>query len=132
MCLSSHHKRTWLAKKAGNSQLATRMPHTPTHQTDIETIQRPDIDLRTAGEEPWLVLIHNDNITTFEFVIDVLQRIFRLSKEIAEHIAWETHTKDVAAVVTRPKSEAERLVGLAHAAARANGFPLTFTIEPKE
>jgi len=31
-----------------------------THETDIETIQRPDIDLRTAGEEPWLVLIHND------------------------------------------------------------------------
>jgi ATP-dependent Clp protease adaptor protein ClpS len=108
------------------------MPHTPTHQTDIETIQRPDIDLRTAGEEPWLVLIHNDNITTFEFVIDILQRIFRLSKEIAEHIAWETHTKDVAPVVTRPKSEAERLVGQAHTAARANGFPLTFTIEPKE
>lgn len=106
--------------------------HHPTHQTDIETIQRPDIDLRTAGEEPWLVLIHNDNITTFEFVIDILQRIFRLSKEIAEHIAWETHTKDVAPVVSRPKAEAQRLVDQAHAAARANGFPLTFTIEPKE
>ena len=41
------------------------MPMThPTHETDIETIQRPDIDIRTAGEEPWLVLIHNDDKTT--------------------------------------------------------------------
>lgn len=104
----------------------------PLHQIDIETIQRPDIDIRTEGEEPWLVLIHNDDVTTFEFVIAILQRIFRLSKEIAEHIAWQTHTQDVAPVCVRPKSEAERLVGQAHAAARANGFPLTFTIEPKE
>jgi len=104
----------------------------PTHQTGVETIQRPDIDIRAAGEEPWLVLIHNDNVTTFEFVIEILQRIFHLSYEIAEHIAWETHTKDVAPVVTRPKAEAQRLVDQAHAAARANGFPLTFTIEPKE
>ncbi len=99
---------------------------------DVETDWTTDIDLRTMGEEPWLVLIHNDNITTFEFVIDILQRIFRLSKEIAEHIAWETHTRDVAPVVTRPKAEAQRLMDHAHTAARANGFPLTFTIEPKE
>jgi ATP-dependent Clp protease adaptor protein ClpS len=103
-----------------------------TLEIDTETIARPDIDTRTADEEPWLVLIHNDNVTTFEFVIDILQRIFRVSKEIAEHIAWETHTRDVAPVVTRPKAEAEQLVNQAHAAARANGFPLTFTIEPKE
>ena len=104
----------------------------PTHQIDIETIQRPDVDVRVGDEGPWLVLIHNDDITTFEFVIAILQRIFRLSKEIAEHIAWETHTRDVAPVVSRPKAEAQRLVDQAHAAARANGFPLTFTIEPKE
>ncbi len=101
-------------------------------QTDIETIQRPDIGIFATDEGKWLVLIHNDDMTTFEFVIDILQRVFRLSKEIAEHIALETHTRDVAPVVTRPKAEAERLVGQAHAAARANGFPLTFTIEPKE
>ncbi len=104
----------------------------PILQTDIETIQRLDVGIFATDEGKWLVLIHNDNVTTFEFVIDILQRIFRLSKEIAEHIAQETHTRGVAPVVARPKAEAERLVGLAHAAARANGFPLAFTIEPKE
>ncbi len=36
----------------------------PIHQTDIETIQRPGIDIRTADEGKWLVLIHNDVKTT--------------------------------------------------------------------
>lgn len=99
---------------------------------DVETDWTTDIDILDTEDNSVRVLIHNDDITTFEFVIAILQRIFRLSAEIAEHIAWETHTKDVAPVVTRPKAEAQRLVNQAHAAARANGFPLTFTIEPKE
>ena len=36
----------------------------PIHQTDTETIQRPDMDVRTADEGKWLVLIHNDDKTT--------------------------------------------------------------------
>ncbi|MBX3053490.1 MAG: ATP-dependent Clp protease adaptor ClpS [Caldilineaceae bacterium] len=99
---------------------------------DVETDWTTDVETLDTDDDSVRILIHNDNVTTFEFVIDILQRIFRLSKEIAEHIAWETHTRDVAPVATRPKSEAERLVNQAHAAARANGFPLTFTIEPKE
>lgn len=101
-------------------------------RVDVETDWRTDLDTLDTGDDGVRVLIHNDDITTFEFVIAILQRIFRLSKEIADHIAWETHTKGVAPVVTRPKAEAQRLVDQAHAAARANGFPLTFTIEPKE
>ena len=99
---------------------------------DVETDWTTDVNTLDTGDDSVRVLIHNDDVTTFEFVIDILQRIFRLSKEIAEHIAMETHTRGVAPVVTRPKAEAERLVGQAHTAARANGFPLTFTIEPKE
>jgi len=101
-------------------------------RVDVETDWTTDLDTLDTGDDSVRVLIHNDDITTFEFVIAILQRIFRLSKEIADHIAWETHTKGVAPVVTRPKAEAQRLVDQAHAAARANGFPLTFTIEPKE
>lgn len=86
----------------------------------------------TEREPPWRVLIHNDNVTPFDFVILILRHVFKLSGELAEHITWEAHTRGVASVVTRPKTEALRLIAEAHAAARANGFPLTFTAEPKE
>jgi len=78
------------------------------------------------------VLIHNDNVTTFEFVIRMLQSIFKLSYEIAEHIAALTHFEGIALVCVRPRSEAEKLVGQAIFAARIEGFPLMLSCEPDE
>ena len=83
-------------------------------------------------ESPFIVFIHNDDVTPYDYVILVLSTIFKLSHEIAEHITWVAHNTGVAPVVTRSRSEAERLVSKAHAAARADGFPLTFSLEPDE
>lgn len=100
-------------------------------EQDILVERDVDADQDAARERPWRVFIHNDDVTPFDFVILVLRHVFKLSPELAEHITWEAHTRGVASVVTRPKHEALRLVAAAHAAARANGFPLTFTAEPK-
>lgn len=85
----------------------------------------------TAEEPPYRILIHNDDVTPFDFVIVILQRIFGLSHEIAEHITLTAHFKGIALVMVRPKGEAERLVAKAHMAARLEGYPLTFSIEPE-
>lgn len=85
-----------------------------------------------ALEPPWRVIIHNDDVTTFEFVINVLVSIFGLSGEIAEHIALTAHITGMAHVCTRPRREAQTLVYKAHFAARLEDFPLTFTLEPDE
>ena len=102
----------------------------------VAEVARPDIqanvDQATALEPPWRVIIHNDDVTTFEFVINVLTSIFRLSGEIAEHIAMIAHTTGRAHVVTRPKREAEMLVNKAHFAAQLEDFPLRFSLEPAE
>lgn len=103
----------------------------------------PDADLKEAIEEeealdeepalepPYRVLIHNDDVTPFDFVIMILVRIFEITPVFAEHITYLAHTKGVALVTVLPKTEAERRVGKAHFAARLEGFPLTFTIEPE-
>lgn len=78
------------------------------------------------------VLIHNDDSTPMEFVIVILIRIFEITPVIAEHIMWTAHTDGLALVTVLPKTEAERRVGKAHFAARLEGFPLTFTIEPDD
>lgn len=81
-------------------------------------------------DEQHRVLIHNDDITPFDFVIAILKSVFRLSHEIAEHVTLTAHITGLALVVVRPKPEAERLVARAHIAARIEGFPLSFTLEP--
>ncbi|MFN8456698.1 MAG: ATP-dependent Clp protease adaptor ClpS [Anaerolineae bacterium] len=101
---------------------------TPT-QTDIglEFIVLDEKEL----ERPYRVILHNDHVTTFDFVIAVLVRIFQLSFPQAEDIALEAHIKGNAYICTLPLEEAKRRVFKAQYAARQQGFPLTFTIEPE-
>jgi len=108
-------------------------PATQSRRLRIEWEADPldDILVDAATEEGWTIFVHNDDVTPYDFVIDTLRRIFSLSQEIAETVTWEAHSKGVAPVCTRPKSEAERLIDNAHALARANGFPLTFSMESK-
>ncbi|HEY52826.1 MAG TPA: ATP-dependent Clp protease adaptor ClpS [Caldilineae bacterium] len=89
-------------------------------------------DAAPEHEPGYRILIHNDDVTPFGFVIVVLRRVFELSREIAEHVTLTAHIKGVALVAVRPRSEAKRLVQKAHLAARLEGFPLTFSIEPEE
>ena len=95
---------------------------------------RVESDVRSKAElEPlFRILIHNDDVTPYSYVIGVLTVIFKLSQELAEHITWVAHTTGIARVVTCPRSEAERLVDKAHAVARLDGYPLTFSLEPDE
>ena len=102
-----------------------------------ETETNTDLDLEfivMAEEEldrPYRVIIHNDDVTTFDFVIAILVTVFLLSFGRAEHIAAEAHTRGQAYVATLPLAEAKNRVFKAQYAARQQGFPLTFTIEPE-
>ncbi|HZD09736.1 MAG TPA: ATP-dependent Clp protease adaptor ClpS [Candidatus Binatia bacterium] len=98
----------------------------PEIEKEEETDQEP------AEEPPYKVLIHNDDVTPYSFVVAILLRVFELTPIIAEHITYLAHTKGVALVAVLPKSEAERRVGKAHFAARLEGFPLTFSLEPED
>lgn len=99
----------------------------------MTTTTLPDILIGTdtTYEPPYRILVHNDDITPFDFVIRVLRTIFGLSPELAEHVTWTAHVRGVALVMVRPRAEAERLVAKAHIAARLERFPLTFSIEPE-
>jgi len=98
----------------------------------LEPIVRDDLhDEDDARTEPlYRILIHNDDVTPFDYVIRVLKRIFMLSQELAEHVAETAHEQGVAIVMIRPRPEAEKLIGIARTQARADGYPLTFSLEP--
>jgi ATP-dependent Clp protease adaptor protein ClpS len=85
----------------------------------------------TDLEGRWNVIIHNDDITPFDFVIDVLRGVFALSGRDALAVTTRAHVTGIAYVTTLPYEEAKYRVGKAHSMARAAGFPLTFSIEPE-
>jgi ATP-dependent Clp protease adaptor protein ClpS len=90
-----------------------------------------DLEKEEALEPPYRVLIHNDYITPFDFVVLVLQKFFQLNPLEAEHVTFVAHMSGMAYVTTLPLTEAQKRVGRAHFAAGLEGYPLLFTIEPE-
>jgi ATP-dependent Clp protease adaptor protein ClpS len=100
-------------------------------QPDILIEPAEDIIVEDQLESLYKVIVHNDDITPYDFVIIVLIRFFELNPADAERITWTAHNQGAALVRILPKAEAERRVGQAHFAASLEGFPLTFTVEPE-
>lgn len=78
------------------------------------------------------VLIHDDDVTPMDFVVRVLQEIFKLGFFRSCRIMLEAHKGGVAHVVTEPLERAEFHVDQARSLARPRGYPLSFSIEPED
>lgn len=99
----------------------------PTHDTNIA-----DPELELALDEPRLyqVLLLNDDYTTMEFVIDVLQTYFQKSYEQAERLMYQIHEQGSAVAGIYPREIAESKCALVIKYARAHHYPLMCTVEP--
>lgn len=77
------------------------------------------------------VILHNDNYTTMEFVIEVLTRIFGRTHPEAMAIMLQVHHQGsgVAGVYARDIAETKAM--LANERAKAKGFPFKCTVEPE-
>jgi ATP-dependent Clp protease adaptor protein ClpS len=95
----------------------------------------PEIEITGIAEselEPlFKVMIHNDNITPMDFVVNVLKVIFCLSNPRAAEIMLSAHFYGQAYVQTLAKTEAELRIDKAHQNAEEQGYPLRFTMEPE-
>lgn len=96
----------------------------------LDTLIEEITETEETFEPLYNVIIHNDDVTPFDFVILILQKIFGRDSQQAIEITTIAHISGIAYVVTLPQSEAQQLIGKAHFAASLEGFPLTFTIEP--
>ncbi|MEP7356142.1 MAG: ATP-dependent Clp protease adaptor ClpS [Anaerolineales bacterium] len=107
----------------------------PAAPPEIETERGIRLDelpvAETELDPPYRVLIHNDDVTPFEFVIAVLRAVFHLSGSDALAVTTRAHYRGIAYVMTLAFEEAKHRVGQAHGLARSAGFPLTFSIEPE-
>lgn len=104
-------------------------PANPNRESE-EEVQR-DLEWHVAEStgDGGHVVIHNDDVTPYDFVIAVLRAVFRLAPPDAERVTWEAHTQGQAHVITLGFEEAKYRVGKAHGIARQAGYPLSFTIE---
>jgi ATP-dependent Clp protease adaptor protein ClpS len=86
-------------------------------------------ETRTREPRQYRVLLHNDDYTTMEFVIEVLEGIFGKSPAEAFRIMLHVHENGIGVCGAYPHEIAETKVALVHERARASGFPLRASLE---
>jgi ATP-dependent Clp protease adaptor protein ClpS len=100
--------------------------------SDIPEIQEgtiTEIDEETTEPPQYKVLIHNDDFTPREFVVQVIVAVFNKSPDEATQIMWKAHKTGIGLCGIYSYEVAETKVKVVTASAREHGFPLKSTME---
>lgn len=89
------------------------------------------VDRAAQVREPslFLVLLHNDDYTTMDFVIMILETIFHKDQMEATRIMLNVHNQGVGVASILPLEIAETKVAEVHDLARQHEFPLRCSLE---
>ena len=100
----------------------------PTRQPPAVVLDQ-DPDEATRRDRPVRVLLLNDDFTPAEYVVNVLEQEFGLGAGKAAWIMLKAHVTGRAVVGHYPREEADARVQAAQQRARADGWPLQFSME---
>ncbi len=92
-----------------------------------ETREKTRINIREPKH--YRVIMHNDDFTSMEFVVEILMDIFHKNEAEAERLMLMVHESGKAAVGSYPYDLAVTKVQAAAARAKEEGFPFRMTVE---
>ena len=98
---------------------------------NVDTDELAVAESKDELKEPPLykVLLHNDDFTTMEFVVFVLEKVFQRSESDAYQIMLKVHIEGIGEAGTYPYEIAETKVSEVTSLAQANEYPLLCTME---
>ena len=97
----------------------------PDHREYLEQQVEEELELPPM----YKVLLHNDDYTTMEFVVEVLQKVFHKNAAEATRIMLLVHKTGSGVCGVFTEDVAETKVEIVHHLARKSGFPLRCTME---
>jgi ATP-dependent Clp protease adaptor protein ClpS len=98
------------------------------NQFDSEVTTNHRIDVKEP--KAYNVVLYNDNYTTMEFVVFILETVFHHPKDVAQKIMLDVHSKGkgIAGIYTRDIAETK--VFQTMTIAREHNYPLKCVAEP--
>ena len=100
-------------------------PVSPDLEEEVESKEEEEV----KEPEMYKVLLHNDNYTTMEFVVEVLMYVFNKAADEATIIMLNVHRKGIGVCGVYTYEVAETKVNKVHSLAREYGFPLKCSME---
>ena len=89
-------------------------------------------ETRLSRPRMWRVLVHNDDYTTREFVVDVLRGVFRHSEAEAIRVMMHVHNNGVGVAGVYTREVAETKIAIVEALAKEREYPLRLSMEPED
>jgi ATP-dependent Clp protease adaptor protein ClpS len=114
------------SEKALKSSMADRF------ENDAGTITQVKPDKKLKRPRLYAVLLHNDDYTSREFVVQVLHSVFHRSEQDAIRIMLHVHHNGVGVAGVFTREVAETKMQRTERLARQQEFPLRLTMEPEE
>ncbi len=96
-------------------------------QTDVGV--QDDVRQKVTKPPQYAVILHNDDYTSMEFVIEILQRFFQKSGQEAAQIMLRVHEQGQGVAGVYSFEIAETKAAQVESLARSRGFPLKCSIE---
>lgn len=103
------------------------MSDRPLEDSDVGVVTESEKKLKVPPL--YKVLLHNDDYTTMEFVVQVLQAVFNRSAADATQIMLHIHRTGLGVAGVYTHEVAETKVALVEGMARQHEFPLMCTME---
>ena len=95
-----------------------------------DDVEQESSRVRTTPPPMYKVLLLNDDYTPMDFVVEVLQQLFYLTREKATRIMLQVHTQGRGVCGVYTKDVAATKVDQVMAAAQQAGHPLQCVSEP--
>ena len=96
-------------------------------ENGISTIRKEKIKVKKPKD--YKVVMHNDDFTTMEFVVNILMTVFKKDINTSNKIMMDVHKIGRGIVGVYPYDIAATKVAIALGMAKEEGFPFNITIE---
>jgi ATP-dependent Clp protease adaptor protein ClpS len=108
------------------------MARVPKHGEDTDVITQQETKQKLKKPKLYKVILHNDDFTTMEFVVMILESIFHHNESDATAIMLHIHTHGMGIAGVFTREIAETKVSETMQAAEEAEYPLLCTMEPDD
>lgn len=95
--------------------------------TDNDVVEKPKVELKKPKR--WAVIVHNDDVTPMDFVVELLYHVFQMELTQATELMIKIHTEGQGVAGIYPYEVAEQKLAEATVLIKLSSMSLKITIE---